>query len=184
MSVTCWLVVKIHGSVTFPILPINIKKICIETHSIDNIDFLAVKFENNVSNLTNIRPGVLQPKVNDNRYGSDPMHIWTATGYNMQWTLLWGYHPNEMNAISHCYESVLQSHTLPCSFGGTLVFWNPVVTNKVACLACGSILDVIPMSSHFAELSSAERWFVELSHHACVLYAHHPDVISSATIQR
>ena len=33
-----------------------------------------------------------------------------------------------MSTLSNCYESVfwLQSHMLPCNFGGTPVFWNPV----------------------------------------------------------
>ena len=66
-------------------------------------------------------------------------------GYNMQWKLLCGFYTNEMSTISTCYESVLwlQSHMLPCNFGKTPVFWNPVPEmEKVARRACARIPDV------------------------------------------
>ena len=42
MSVTYWLVVDIHGSVTFPILPIDIENpFRLSKRTIENVDFLA-----------------------------------------------------------------------------------------------------------------------------------------------
>ena len=91
------------------------------------------------------------------------------------------------NWVSHCYELVysLRPYILPCSFGGTLVFWNPVSGgHMIACRACAQIPDVNPMFCHSAQVSSAKLWFVELAYHACVPDAGNPDVISSVVIQR
>ena len=103
----------------------------------------------------------------------------------------WGFYTNKMISISNCYESVfwLQSHMLPCNFGGTLVFWNTVPgLDKVACYACAQIADaIIPcfvLPNFRSELSSGELGFVELAYGAWVTDACNPDVNTSAVIQR
>ena len=50
-----------------------------------------------------------------------------------------------MSTTSNYHESVfwLQSHMLPCNYGETPVFWNPVPgLDKVGCHACARIPDV------------------------------------------
>ena len=92
-----------------------------------------------------------------------------------------------MSTVSNCYESVLwlQSHMLPCNFGETPMFWNPV--RKVACRACARIPDVtIPWFAELSEWTCIRRtvWFVELAYRACVSHARNPYVNSSAVNQR
>ena len=111
-----------------------------------------------------MRPGGLHRSGSDNRYSYAPMHFWRVMGYYIQ-TLLWGFNPNEMSTISHCYVSVfwLQSHILLCNFVGSPVFWNPP-GHKAVGRGRARIPDVtIPCVFCPAELSSAELWFVELS---------------------
>ena len=117
--------------------------------------------------------------MGDNRYPYDPMHFWIVMGYNTQQTLLWGFYPNKLMVISHCYVSVfkLQSHILSCSFVGTPVFWNPMpAARKISRRACARIPDVtihVVLSCRTFRLTtlflwSAELYFVELAYHACV----------------
>ena len=84
---------------------------------------------------------------------------------------------NEMGTVSNCYESVLwlQSHMLPCNFGETPMFWNPVPgLEKVARRACARIPDVEghdPMiwPAELSEWTYVSRtvWFVELAYCTC-----------------
>ena len=96
-----------------------------------------------------------------------------------------------MSTISNCYESVLwlQSHMLPCNFGETPVFWNPVPGGEGSvprmCVDPGCHDPMIwpaELSEWFCVCRSV--WFVELVYHACVSHAHNPDVNSSAVKQR
>ena len=140
--------------------------------------------------LTNVRPeSGCQRRVNDNRYGYDPMHFWTVMGYNTQWKLLWGFYINKMSTCTmpNCYESVLwlQSHILPCNFGETAVFWNPVPGGESSvsrmCVDPGCH-DTVVWPAELSEWTCICRtvWLVELAYRACVTDARNPDVNNSA----
>ena len=84
------------------------------------------------------------------------------------------FYTNEMSTISNCYESVLwiQSHMLPCNFGETPVFWNPVpgvegsVSRMCADPGCH---DPMIWPAELSEWTCVCRtvWFVELAYCAC-----------------
>ena len=121
------------------------------------------------------------------------MHFGAVMGYDMQYKLLWCFYTNEMDTVSNCYESVLwlQSHMLPCNFGETPMFWNPVPLQglrKVARRACARIPDVmIPWFDLPNSVWTCVRrtvWFVELAYRACVSNVRNPYVNSSAVNQR
>ena len=96
-----------------------------------------------------------------------------------------------MSIISSCYESVLwlQSHMLPCNFGETPVFWNPVPSGEGSasrmCVEPGCH-DPMIWPAELSEWTCICRtvWFVELAYRACVSHARNPDVNSSAVNQR
>ena len=91
-----------------------------------------------------------------------------------------------MSTISNCYESVfwLQSHMLPCNFGESPVFWNPVPGGEgsASCMCAGPIChDPMFWPAVLSEWTCVCRnvWFVELAYRACVSH-----VNSSAVNQR
>ena len=92
-----------------------------------------------------------------------------------------------MSTIPNCYESVLwlQSHILPCNFGETAVFWNPVPGEEGSvsrmCMDPGYD-DPVVWPAELSEWTCICRtvWLVELAYHACITNARNPDVNSSA----
>ena len=115
------------------------------------------------------------------------MHYWTVMSYNMQKKLLWGFYTNKISTIPNYYESVLwlQSHILPCNFGETVVFWNPVQGGEGSvsrmCVNPGCH-DPVFWPAELSEWTCICRtvWLVELAYRACVTDARNPDVNNSA----
>ena len=97
-----------------------------------------------------------------------------------------------MGTVSNCYESVLwlQSHMLPCNFGETPMFWNPVpglgegsVSRMCVDPGCQ---DPMIWPAELSEWTCVCRtvWFVELAYRPCVSHVRNPYVNSSAVNQR
>ena len=98
-----------------------------------------------------------------------------------------------MGTVSNCYESVLwlQSLMLPCNFGETPMFWNPVPVPSAegsASRMCAvpGCHDPMIWPAELSEWTCVCRtvWFVELAYRACVSNVRNPYVNSSAVNQR
>ena len=118
------------------------------------------------------------------------MHFWSVMGYNTQQKLLSGFYTNKMSTMPNCYESVLwlQSHIsciLPCNFGETAVFRNPVPGGEGSvsrmCVDPGCH-DTVVWPAELSEWTCICRtvWLVELAYRVCVTDARNPDVNNSA----
>ena len=71
---------------------------------------------------------------------------------------------------------------LPCNFGGTPVFWNPVPAPGSVSRMCAEP-GCFDLPNFRSELSSAEPWFVGLAYRTYAIDVRNPDVNNSAVIQ-
>ena len=168
MSVTCWLFVDIHGSVTFPILPIDTEnpfRLSKRTLSIMFSPF-NLQISHPVWQLS--FPQVCRDewvmvckamiRCLESR-SSISEQLWDITSNK----LLCCFYPNKMDTNSHCYASVFCYNLIIwpvpvvwTSFSRNLVFRNPIPRGKVVYHAC-----VHPGCSEDCKHREAPLWFTE-----------------------
>ena len=142
-SVVCW-----HGSIAFPILPIDIENL--SQLSKCTLPIISIPKPLKLSN-SQISYPIWQMSIPDvcvtsERWSGIAMFRCISKqlrGMTCNNTVVM-FHSNKMSIISHSYVSAyrLQSHILRCGLHGTPMFWNakPAV-DDVACCACARIPD-------------------------------------------